>query len=274
LVPEAGEIASPEPGLAPAGAELARARTVFGSALPAAQRYAALLAGAAAERGLIGPAETGRIWERHILNCAAVAELIPRDGTVIDVGSGAGLPGIVLAILRPDARLTLLEPMARRVAFLLECVQILGLDNVTVLRGRAEELAGELTADVVTARAVAPLDRLAGLAAALVRPGGVVLAIKGQSAQAEVARAQPVLRRLGFRDVSVVTAGSGTVIPAVTVVRMVSSRPERLPSARRRVTGRAADRATGRAGSRRAAAGRGRAPRGHSGGTVRDEGRH
>ena len=178
-----------------------------------------------------------------------MAELIPRDGTVIDVGSGAGLPGIVLAILRPDARLTLLEPMARRVAFLLECVQILGLDNVTVLRGRAEELAGELTADVVTARAVAPLDRLAGLAAALVRPGGVVLAIKGQSAQAEVARAQPVLRRLGFRDVSVVTAGSGTVIPAVTVVRMVSRRPERLPSARRRVTGRAADRATGRAGA-------------------------
>ena len=265
MAAETGQIAGPEPGLAatPAGlapAVLTAAQALFGHALPVAQRYAGLLAGPGTERGLIGPAEAGRIWERHILNCAAMAELIPPDCAIIDLGSGAGLPGLVLAILRPAAKVTLLEPMARRVAFLQECAEALNLRNVTVVRGRAEELAGRLAADVVTARAVAPLERLARLAAGLARPGGVVLAIKGVSAPAEVARAQPELRRLGFRDVAVVKAGRGTVVPAVTVVRMVAARPGERSSARRR-------RPPARSGGRQAAgAGPAAARPGRSGG--------
>jgi 16S rRNA (guanine527-N7)-methyltransferase len=169
---------------------------------------------------LIGPREVPRLWERHLLNSAAVAELVPRPCSLIDLGSGAGLPGIVLALLLPDVKVTLLEPMARRVTFLEECVRALGLDNAVVVRGRAEELAGRISADVVTARAVAPLDRLAALALGLARPGGIVLAMKGRRADQEVASARPVLRRLGIRDVAVMRAGSGKVDPAVTVVRL------------------------------------------------------
>src|SRR5919198_6221741 len=136
------------------------AREVFGDALPMAEGYATLLAGAGVERGLIGPREADRLWDRHLLNCAAVAEIIMPDAEVIDLGSGAGLPGIVLGIIRPDLSITLLEPLLRRVNFLSECVAELGLQNVTVRRARAEEVAGSLSGDVVTARAVAPLDRL------------------------------------------------------------------------------------------------------------------
>jgi 16S rRNA (guanine527-N7)-methyltransferase len=198
---------------------------VFGSALGLAERYAQLLAGPGLERGLIGPRETVRLWDRHLMNCAALAELVPHPTagrSVIDLGSGAGLPGIVLAMLLPDAEFVLLEPMARRVAFLEECVRVLGLGNAAVRRARAEDAAGELAADVVTARAVAPLERLAGLALGLVRPGGLVLAIKGAGAAQEVARARPVLRRLGARDVAVVQAGSGRVSPPPTVVRFTA----------------------------------------------------
>ena len=200
----------------------AAARPVFGPALGLAERYAELLAGPGVERGLIGPRETARLWERHLMNCAAVADLVPRPTagrSVIDLGSGAGLPGIVMAMLLPDAEIILLEPMARRVAFLEECVRLLGLRNAAVYRGRAEEAAGRLVTDVVTARAVAPLERLAGMAAALVRPGGLVLAMKGAGAQQEIARARPVLDRLGARDVMVVHAGRGKVSPPPTVVR-------------------------------------------------------
>jgi len=195
---------------------------MFGSALGQAERYAELLVGPGAERGLIGPRETSRVWDRHLMNCAAVAELVPHPGSVIDLGSGAGLPGIVLALLLPDTDIVLLEPMARRVVFLEECVQALSLGNATVCRGRAEDLAGKLIADVVTARAVAPLERLAGLALGLVRPGGLVLAMKGTGATEEVARARPVLRRLGAQDVAVVHAGSGRVSPPPTVVRFTA----------------------------------------------------
>ena len=200
----------------------AAARPVFGPALGLAERYAELLAGPGVERGLIGPREAARLWERHLMNCAAVADLVPRPTagrSVIDLGSGAGLPGIVMAMLLPDAEVILLEPMARRVAFLEECVRLLGLPNVVVRRARAEEVAGRLVADVVTARAVAPLERLAGMAAALVQPGGLVLAMKGAGAQQEIARARPVLDRLGARDVMVVHAGRGKVSPPPTVVR-------------------------------------------------------
>ena len=193
---------------------------MFGSALGQAERYAELLAGRAVERGLIGPRETVRLWDRHLMNCAAVAELIPPACSVIDLGSGAGLPGVVIAMLRPQATVILLEPMARRVAFLQECVAELGLANTAVCRGRAEDLAGRVAADVVTARAVAPMERLAGLALGLARPGGLVLAMKGAGAAEELARARPVLARLRAQDVAVVHPGSGKVSPPPTVIRL------------------------------------------------------
>jgi 16S rRNA (guanine527-N7)-methyltransferase len=199
------------------------AASIFGPATGLAERYAALLAGPGVERGLIGPRETARLWDRHLLNCAAVAELIPGPGLVIDLGSGAGLPGIVLAMLLPEAEIVLLEPMARRASFLDDCVAQLGLGNTRVCRRRAEEAAGRLAGDVVTARAVAPLERLAVLALGLARPGGLVLALKGVSAEQEVERARPVLDRLGARDVAIVQAGSGRVSPPPTVVRFTAA---------------------------------------------------
>jgi 16S rRNA (guanine527-N7)-methyltransferase len=211
--------APPAPDVPPAPPE---ARAVFGPALGLAERYAGLLAGPGVQRGLIGPRETGRLWDRHLMNCAAVAELVPAGSSVVDLGSGAGLPGIVIAMLVPGARVVLLEPMARRAAFLEECVRDLGLGHATVRRARAEEVAGELAADVVVARAVAPLDRLAGLALGLARPGGLVLAMKGAGAAEELARARGVLRRLGARDAAVVQAGSDRVIPPATVVRLTA----------------------------------------------------
>jgi 16S rRNA (guanine527-N7)-methyltransferase len=219
---------------------------VFGDAVELAQRYAELLATDGVTRGLIGPRETSRLWDRHLLNCAVVAELLPERGELVDIGSGAGLPGIVLAMLRPGLRVVLLEPLLRRSVFLEECVGTLGLPNVMVVRSRAEEKpvitqgddppyppgharskgkdighAAGIRADVATARAVAPLDRLAGWAAGLLRPGGELLAIKGQAAEAELAAARPVLSRLGVRSAEVLQAGHGRVIPATTVVRVV-----------------------------------------------------
>ncbi len=195
---------------------------MFGPALDLARRYAELLAGPGVEQGLIGPHETGRLWDRHLMNCAAVAELVPHPCSVIDLGSGAGLPGVVLAMLLPDSEIVLLEPMARRAAFLEECVRVLGLGNAAVHRARAEEVTGELVADVVTARAVAPMERLAGLALGLVRPGGLVLAIKGAGAAQELALAGPALSRLGARDVELVQAGRGKVSPPPIVIRLTA----------------------------------------------------
>ena len=200
----------------------AEASLVFGDALGTACRYAELLATDGVTRGLIGPRETERLWERHLLNCAVVAELVPEHGSLVDIGSGAGLPGVVLAMLRPSLEVTLLEPLLRRSVFLEECVAELGLANATVLRARAEEkAAARIRADVATARAVAPLGRLAGWAAPLLRPGGQLLAIKGQSAADELAAAGPVLSRLGARSAEVVEAGHGRVVSATTVIRVV-----------------------------------------------------
>jgi 16S rRNA (guanine527-N7)-methyltransferase len=191
---------------------------VFGSALPAARLFAHILETRGVEQGLIGPREVPRLWERHLLNCAVVAELIGnRCGTLADIGSGAGLPGLVLAMVLPDTAVTLLEPMERRCRFLAECVAELGLANVSVLRARAEDAA--VTAGIVTARAVAPLPRLAELAMSVARPGGMVLAIKGRTAEEELKNAEPVLRRIGARNAEVVRAGHGKVIPPTTVVR-------------------------------------------------------
>jgi 16S rRNA (guanine527-N7)-methyltransferase len=191
---------------------------VFGSALSVAERFAGLLATRGLEQGLIGPREVPRLWDRHLLNCAVVAELVDRRcRTLVDIGSGAGLPGLVLAMVLPDVAVTLLEPMERRCRFLADCVTELELANVTVLRARAEDAT--VKADVATARAVAPLPRLAELAVGLVRPGGMVLAIKGRTAVQELTEAEPVLRRIGARSAEVVQAGHGKVIPATTVVR-------------------------------------------------------
>ncbi len=202
----------------------AEAVSVFGPVLPAAERYVRLLAGPGVAWGLLGPREVPRLWTRHVLNCAALTDLVPSPATLVDLGSGAGLPGIVLALLLPDVQVTLLERMERRARFLSRCVTELHLGNAAVRQATAEELAGQLRADVVTARAVAPLDRLAGLAAGLVRPGGLILAVKGAAVDKEVAAARPVLRRLGMREVAVVRVGGGKVDRAATVVWLIAGR--------------------------------------------------
>jgi 16S rRNA (guanine527-N7)-methyltransferase len=194
---------------------------VFGDSLELAQRYAAILATDGVVRGLIGPKEPSRLWERHLLNCAVVADLVPESGELIDIGSGAGLPGLILAMLRPRMRITLVEPMLRRTAFLAECIGALELVNVSVIRARAEEIAGTVQADIATARAVAPLDRLTGLAAGVLRPGGSLLAIKGEGAEAELAAARRGFGRLGVRSAKVLRVGHDRVNPATTVVRVV-----------------------------------------------------
>jgi 16S rRNA (guanine(527)-N(7))-methyltransferase RsmG len=178
----------------PAPPELAR--TLFGDRLPLAVRYAERLAGDGVEWGIIGPRESDRLWERHLLNCVAVGALIPPDSMVVDVGSGAGLPGVVLAIARPDLRLVLVEPMLRRAAFLESVLTDLELTGVEIQRTRAEELTkSRPAADVVTARAVARVDRLAELAAPLLRPSGELLAIKGNAIFDEMAGGWHGVRR-------------------------------------------------------------------------------
>lgn len=194
------------------------AATVFGDALPAASAYADLLAGPGVERGLLGPREVERLWERHLLNCAVVAPLLPTSGMVLDLGSGAGLPGIVLALLRPDLEVVLVDATRRRVEFLDECVEALGLSRVTTDWTRAEQLRGKVSADVVTARAVAPLDRLLGWAVPLLGRHGELLALKGERAAAELGEAQPLLRRLALRG-EIVTCGQEHGDPT-TVVRV------------------------------------------------------
>ena len=204
----------------------AEAIAEFGDRLDQARRYAELLATDGVTRGLIGPRETSRLWDRHLVNCALVAELVPDAGELVDIGSGAGLPGIVLAMLRPRLHVVLLEPLLRRSVFLDECVRALDLPNATVLRARAEDkAASRIRADVATARAVAPLDRLVGWAAGLLRPGGQLLAIKGQSAAAELEAAEPALARLGVRSAEVLQAGHGRVVSATTIVRVVMGGP-------------------------------------------------
>ena len=193
---------------------------LFGPALPVVQRYGELLAGPGVERGLIGPREVDRLWERHLMNCAAVAELVPHDAHVVDVGSGAGLPGVVLAAMRPDLRVTLLEPLLRRTAFLEECLDALELDNAEVLRGRAEDWARKMGADVVTARAVAPMERLVGWCLPLLRPNGRMLALKGEAAAEELATVAPTLAGLGARAWGVVEVGSVLGDAATRVIRI------------------------------------------------------
>ncbi len=200
-------------------------------------------------RGLIGPREVPRLWDRHVLNCAVLAELLPAGTTLCDVGSGAGLPGIPVALARPDVSVTLLEPLLRRTTFLEEVVRELGLENVTVLRGRAEEMVGKLAVEVVTARAVAPLERLgAGWGLPLLRPHGQMLALKGDSAEQELADSRAGLAKLGGVEWSVISVGDGTLETSTRVIQVkVGESPGGVRAATRRA------KAAARAG--RAAAG-------------------
>ncbi|MFJ8541664.1 16S rRNA (guanine(527)-N(7))-methyltransferase RsmG [Streptomyces sp. NPDC093586] len=198
-----------------------QAREVFGDRYADAVRYAELLAEAGVQRGLIGPREVPRLWERHLLNCAVLSEVVPEGVTVCDVGSGAGLPGIPLALVREDLKITLLEPLLRRTNFLTEVVELLGLDHVTVVRGRAEEVMGKIPpVHVVTARAVAPLDRLATWGIPLLRPYGEMLALKGDAAEEELKAAAAALSKLGAVETSILHVGEGIVDPQSTVVRV------------------------------------------------------
>ena len=216
------EAADPAPATRQAPEPPADAAEAFGAALPLAQRYVELLATQAVERGLIGPRETSRLWDRHLLNSVALDRLIPARAEVIDVGSGAGLPGIPLALARPDLRMTLLEPMARRAAFLSEIVADLGL-NVDVRRGRAEELP-RACADVIVVRAVAPLARLALLTLPALRPHGRLLALKGAGAKAEIAAAQSSLRRWPGATVRLIEVPAGSSRATVVTVDLDSGR--------------------------------------------------
>ncbi|GGN25268.1 16S rRNA (guanine527-N7)-methyltransferase [Actinoplanes campanulatus] len=213
-----GPSSFPAPDLRPP----ATAVEVFGERLALATRYTELLATEGVIRGLIGPREAPRLWERHLINCGVMAQLIAPGAAVVDVGSGAGLPGLVLAIARPDLRVTLVEPLARRTAFLTETVEDLGLDNVTVLRGRAEEVVDVLPgADVVTARAVAALDKLAGWCLPLAAVGGRLLAMKGSSAAEEIAEHTAAIAALGGGEPVIHLCGAGLIEPPTTVVEIV-----------------------------------------------------
>jgi 16S rRNA (guanine527-N7)-methyltransferase len=202
---------------------------VFASGrLPLAERYADLLATEGVLRGLIGPREAPRLWERHLLNSAVLAEAIPESASVCDIGTGAGLPGLVVAIARPDVRITLVEPLLRRTTFLEEVIADLGLDHVSVVRGRADDLHGQATFDVVTSRAVAPLERLLGWSMPLVAPEGALVAMKGRSAHEEIESAQSFLTTWRCGEPEVLELGDGVVSPPTTVVRVSWADPSRI----------------------------------------------
>lgn len=194
------------------------ARDLFGDHYPVICRYVDVLSSRGIAWGLLGPREVDRIWDRHVLNSVALADLIPAAATVVDVGSGAGLPGLPLAILRPDLDVTLLEPLLRRATFLSEAVSELGLtDRVHVERSRAEDYAGSFAA--VASRAVAPLERLVGWCEPLRKPDGIILALKGRSAADEVQAARAVLDRHRLRA-EVLEVRAHPASETTTVVRV------------------------------------------------------
>lgn len=198
--------------------EPAVAGELFGDRIEVAREYTRHLAEQGEELGLIGPLELPRLWSRHILNCVLVAPLLG-PGLVGDVGSGAGLPGLVLAIARPDVSFVLIEPMERRVAWLNSQVQALGLSNTTVLRARAEDIRLDAKLDQVTARAVSALRTLIPLTAPLLRPGGELVVMKGAGAAGEVANATKAIARYKLRDVEVLTLGEGVLNDVTRVIR-------------------------------------------------------
>lgn len=197
--------------------EPAAAAELFGDRLDLARRYTYSLAEQGEERGLIGPLELPRLWTRHILNSVIAAPLF--QGSVADVGSGAGLPGLVLAIARPDLRFTLIEPMERRVTWLTEQVADLALDNVDIVRSRAEDVKLKASFDVVTARAVSALRTLIPLTAPLVRHGGELTLLKGMNADKEIGAAEKQIRRFDLSSVRVEVLGEGVLAETTRVVR-------------------------------------------------------
>jgi 16S rRNA (guanine527-N7)-methyltransferase len=194
------------------------AAVLFGDRIDLAREFTQNLAQQGEERGLIGPLELPRLWSRHILNCAIVAPLL-QPGRVGDVGSGAGLPGLVLAIGRPDVSFVLIEPMERRVAWLNEQVTELGLDNVVVLRARAEDARFDDPLDQVTARAVSAFRKLLPLTAPLLRDGGELVLMKGAAAPAEVEAATKEIRKYKVTDIEVLTLGEGVLTEVTRVIR-------------------------------------------------------
>ena len=197
---------------------------MFGDRTDLARAYVDSLATDGVVRGLIGPREPARLWTRHVVNSAVIAELIEQGVRVVDIGSGAGLPGIPLAIARPDLRITLVEPLERRVRYLSEMIEALDLRLCRVVRGRAEDMISECgDADVVTSRAVAPLHRLAGWSAPLTRVGGIVLAMKGQSAAEELNRDRSAVAAAGLIDAEVLEIRGYEQIDTTYVVRATRS---------------------------------------------------
>jgi 16S rRNA (guanine527-N7)-methyltransferase len=196
------------------------AQEVYGTQYPLVSRYVDILTSTAVEWGLIGPREADRVWDRHIFNSAALSELIPVNSSVADVGSGAGLPGIPLALLRPDLRVTLIEPLLRRSTFLTETIEKLAIaDRVQLVRSRAED--HHQSYPVVVARAVAPLDRLIGWCNPLRATGGVILALKGESAADEVAAAERPLEAAQL-SAEVLTVQAHRDAEPATVVRLTA----------------------------------------------------
>jgi 16S rRNA (guanine527-N7)-methyltransferase len=222
-----GDVSRETPSAPPVTPDVAR--RVFSSArLPLIEAYAASLADAGVVRGLIGPREVPRLWERHLLNCAVLGDAIPEGSAVCDIGSGAGLPGLVLAIARPDLRITLVEPLLRRTTYLSEVVDDLALSHVEVVRGRADALHGRRTFDVVTSRAVAPLGRLLDWSMPLVAPTGALIAMKGQSVTDEIATEASRLAAAGCSPAEVLELGSSVLSPPSVVVRVAWADPSQV----------------------------------------------
>jgi 16S rRNA (guanine527-N7)-methyltransferase len=193
--------------------------------LPLIEQYASLLATDGVVRGMIGPREVPRLWDRHILNCALMADLLPADSTLADIGTGAGLPGLVLAIARPDVAVTLIEPLLRRTTFLTEVVEALHLHNVEVVRGRADDVHGKAVFDVVTSRAVAPLPRLLTWSMPLVAQDGKLLALKGSNVTDELAEVQEELRRAHCADPVVHSIGGHDGLSTTHVLQVAWAGP-------------------------------------------------
>jgi len=202
--------------------EPAAAAVIFGTGIELARAYTQRLATDSETFGLLGPRELPKIWSRHVINSALLSELVPDDCLVADVGSGAGLPGIPMAIAQPKAHFTLIEPMERRANWLLSVVNDLGIKNVEVIRARAEEVS-RTDFDIVTARAVAALDKLLKLLTPLTRGSKLktILALKGSRAPEEIAEAKPRLQRLGFGEPEIMTLGLGKAPETATVVRII-----------------------------------------------------
>lgn len=200
------------------GPEREAAHSLFGERVPLAERFVEHLCTTGITHGLLGPREVPRMWGRHVLNCAVLGPELPESATVADVGSGAGLPGIALALVRPDVEFTLIEPMERRVDWLEMVIKDLGMENVQIIRARAEEVADEVMADVVTARAVSALKKLIPMTVPLLDDAGQLIFLKGRSAQEEIDAAQKAVKRFRLRPPEIQVIGQDLLKEPTTIV--------------------------------------------------------